>query len=310
MLSYLAYGLGIHSELPIPEFTQAEINGDILICLDSHRRVADVVPAAVAQKTIAVQLDRNESIIYQRDVGVCVVHNGCKIIVSPNQDATDQQISSLLTGMAMPILLYQRGALILHGSAVSIEGHAVVFLGHSGEGKSSMAAALHARGHPLLVDDVVAVTLTVNQALLCPGFSQVKLTPELADMLGYDRDRLYFLDIPSAKQAYRPQQRLDRGPLTIQRIYVLASGPEVNVYPLKPYEAVIAHLQYAGLTGVLPARDKRHFLQCAALARACPTYKLQRPRDLTFLPKLARLVEESVIDDIHRSTSVHIRLAS
>ena len=47
----------------------------------------------------------------------------------------------------MGIVLYQRNLLVLHASAVNIAGGAVVFLGVSGEGKSSTAATFVTHGY-------------------------------------------------------------------------------------------------------------------------------------------------------------------
>ncbi len=310
MLSYLAYGLGVHSELPIPEFTATEVPCDVSIGLDRNGKITNYVPVQVAEQTVAVKLDQEEAVVYHKNIGVYLVQRGCRIIVIPRPDITADRISHFLVGMVIPVLLYQRGLLILHASAISIDGHAIVFLGHSGEGKSTMAAALHARGHSLIADDIVAVTLRGNQASLSPGFSQLKLTPDTAEILGYDRNKLVVLNAQPGKRAYRPKQVFSRQSLPVRQIYILVSGSELSVHSLKPHEAVVQLIRYAGLTGLLPPRDKKNFLQCTALVKACPIYQLQRPRNLTFLSKLARLVEESMNYDIHPSESVNNTLAS
>jgi hypothetical protein len=49
------------------------------------------------------------------------------------------------------------GHTVLHGGSVSIDGCAVVLVGHSGAGKSTLTAALARRGHAYLADEVVAI---------------------------------------------------------------------------------------------------------------------------------------------------------
>ena len=51
----------------------------------------------------------------------------------------------------------ESGASVLHGGAVAIGGRAVVVVGHSGRGKSTLTTALTRAGHPFLADEVVAV---------------------------------------------------------------------------------------------------------------------------------------------------------
>ena len=54
-------------------------------------------------------------------------------------------------------MLQHRGYLVLHGSAVLVNGRAVVFSGDSGAGKSTLAASMVHHGYQLITDDVVAI---------------------------------------------------------------------------------------------------------------------------------------------------------
>jgi hypothetical protein len=80
--------------------------------------------------------------------------------------------SSLLLGPGLPLLLFAGGVLCLHASAVAHQDGAVLFLGDSGRGKSTLAARL---GANRLADDIVpcAAVDGIPQAL--PRFPQLKL---------------------------------------------------------------------------------------------------------------------------------------
>ena len=56
-------------------------------------------------------------------------------------------------------LLGQRGGVILHASSVMLDGRALVFLGHSGAGKSTMAEIASGCGAEVLSDDRTIVTI-------------------------------------------------------------------------------------------------------------------------------------------------------
>jgi hypothetical protein len=56
-------------------------------------------------------------------------------------------------------LLGRRGGVILHASSVVVEDAALVFLGHSGAGKSTMAEIASACGAEVLSDDRTIVTI-------------------------------------------------------------------------------------------------------------------------------------------------------
>ncbi len=61
--------------------------------------------------------------------------------------------------MALTHLLAGHGLYLLHGGAVVLDGRAVVVLGDTGTGKSTLAYAAHLRAWPVLADDAVLVRL-------------------------------------------------------------------------------------------------------------------------------------------------------
>lgn len=66
--------------------------------------------------------------------------------------------------------------LVLHGSAVGIDGRAVVFCGPSGSGKSTVAAAMALSGAAVITDDALRVTLGAAGPPRCfPGVPELRL---------------------------------------------------------------------------------------------------------------------------------------
>src|SRR5439155_7066849 len=94
-------------------------------------------------------------------------------------------------GLALPHLLYTRGAHVLHASCVSLDGQAVAFLGLPRSGKSSAAAALLRRGWKLVSDDALPVTASPSGPLAHPAFPALRLFDPTADWFADgDRERL------------------------------------------------------------------------------------------------------------------------
>jgi hypothetical protein len=65
----------------------------------------------------------------------------------------DNTLRHLLIDQVIPRLLAVGGRLVLHASAVAVDGEAIAFIGPSGAGKSSMAAGWVQAGATLLADD-------------------------------------------------------------------------------------------------------------------------------------------------------------
>jgi hypothetical protein len=242
-----------------------------------------------------VDATTDEVYLFWKDVGAYLVRNGCEIVVDPLPSMDEQVTRLFLLGSALGVLIHQRGLLTLHASAVALNGGAVVFMGESGWGKSTTAAALHARGHNVLADDLVALDMSSTGApTVLSGFPRLKLSPEPAAALGHDLEKL---------SVFHPEdERRDCGvrfqptSLPLVCIYVLGAGSRQTIELLRPQEAFVelVHHSYAIYflknAGATPA----HFRQCARLAGVFPIYRLNRQLALSALPGIARLVEEHV----------------
>ena len=313
---YHAYGLKIRASLPLPEFIPASeffpaaagsdvAIHDVVISVNRQRSIDDYVPPEAIAQPLALHLTKEEAVVFLQEAGVFLLRGGGEIIVIPAPDASEQRIRLALTGTIMAILLYQRGAFILHGSVVNLHGRAVAFLGNSGEGKSSLAAALHAQGHPIVADDVAALTLdsrTLKGQMLekgaiavTPAFPQLKIYPEVADILGYDPAALYPLHPHLSKRGYRLPDNFPQTPLPLQQIYILSSGPHLSIDPLKPQVAIMELARHSQLATLSEMGEAFQFRQCATLVKACPVHRLQRPRNLALLSEVAGWVEKQVV---------------
>ena len=136
---YTAYGLQIESQLALPEL------------LPSTVRTTDV---AIRYGAVPSSLDNptGQGIVYQAKPGQLLltldgianylVSDGTEITIARAPGSRDDDVRLFLLGSAFGALLHQRSVLPLHGSAVATPHGAAVFVGHSGYGKSTLAAAL------------------------------------------------------------------------------------------------------------------------------------------------------------------------
>jgi hypothetical protein len=82
------------------------------------------------------------------------------VTVRPVPGGRTELVSILLAGTVTALLLTLRGSTVLHASAVSTGARALAVVGHSGRGKSTLAALLCAGGADLVTDDVLVVDAT------------------------------------------------------------------------------------------------------------------------------------------------------
>ncbi|MEM7064672.1 MAG: serine kinase [Cyanobacteria bacterium P01_B01_bin.77] len=297
MFSYFAYGLRIQSEIAIPEFitTDSDYDPQITIHLEQERSLSDHLPERVINEAGYFKLTRTDSIFYIRNVGLFFINAGAKIFILPAPDTSEALLRSYLVGTVMGILLYQQGLLVLHASAVNIHGDAVAFLGVSGEGKSSAAAAFQAVNYDVMTDDVAPVILGGAAPVLIPGFPQIKLSQESATALEHDFEALSLLASTPIKRGYRLHQEFSHTPLPLKHIYVLTSDTDFDagfsIERLSHQEAVVELSRHSRPSTLFHKPDVQHFLQCTSLAKACPVYRLKRPRNIALLPELVHQVD-------------------
>jgi hypothetical protein len=212
---------------------------------------------------------------------------------------TDQTLARLpLLGPVMGTLLRQRGNLVLHASSVAIDGRAVAFIGHKGFGKSTTAASLQARGHPLVADDVLPVTVN-GSATVWPGYPQLKLWPEAAKAaLGDGPERLQNLHDRVSKKGRTAQGAAPDVPLPLEAVYVLDRGETLQVTKRSKTDGFLELLRHTYAAEQLHDGDDAaaadRLKQYTALAETVAVRTLTRPRDLSSLDALARLIERDV----------------
>src|SRR5262245_28440463 len=152
MFAYTAYGLHIHSALELPELVAAArpASADLVISYGPIERRPTTGNYAQGDTWGS----SGEAYLFWEDAGAFLVRGGREIIVHPLPGVEERVTRLFLLGAALGVLLYQRELVVLHASAVALNGSAVAFLGESGAGKSTMAAAMHAYGYEIIADDI------------------------------------------------------------------------------------------------------------------------------------------------------------
>jgi hypothetical protein len=296
MHSYHAYGLGICSELALPELTVSENSPD-KNSPDVEIRLADAdqVPAQAVRNRPYLTIASNQALLSVEEAGTFIIRGGREILVIPEAGVDERLLRRYLCGTVMGILLDQMGLLVLHASAVTIEGKACAFVGNQGSGKSSIATVLCGRGHRFVCDDVAAVRLMPGQAWIYPAFPQMKVSLETAAAASLPREALIELDRFEDKRGYRLPGDFGTKPVPLNEVFVIAPSEEPSAQPpLSPQDVVRELLRHTFPTRLGQAGDGRHLLKCAGLSRQVPLYRLPRARSVAELPEFARAVEHYV----------------
>lgn len=227
-----------------------------------------------------------DTVVWRRETRLQI--SATEIVVDTADDVFARQC---VVGPGLGILLHRRGPLVLHGGAVEVDGRAVVVVGHKGAGKSTTSAALVARGHRLLTDDIVVVDEVDGALWVRPGPTQMKLRDNSAEAVGVETER--FLDgLDKGVWHGAPPAA---GPAPLGLVCPLAWGDHVALAPLAggaAFGAVFEHVYAPRLLSATAAAPLMGPVK--RLVTAAPVRRLVRPPTLDALGAAVRTVEAAV----------------
>lgn len=282
MYHYFAHGLQITSELACPELVPlafGEQGGDVTIRLGA-------TPAALENPTnvsVLYQAKPNQFLLNLDQIGRFWVCDGKQITIEPAPAAPEDTIRLFLLGSAVGALLHQRGQVILHGSAVATVRGAVIFVGPSGVGKSTLAAALQQQGYRVLADDVCSLVYdeATQQAQVLPGLAHLKIWADAAAQLELTGAVTRRVRPELEKYALPLHSPFDSTPVCVHAVYVLKTSnlDEWQIEPLTPrqkMEALVTNTYRQRFLAGLGMRQQ-HFQQLIRITGAIRVCRVTRP---------------------------------
>ena len=293
MRNYVAYGLRIRSDLPLPELSDAEAGSEADVSVRLGQVELGPCEQAADRSELRVSIDGTR--FWLDGVGTYAVCDGREIIIHRDADADDRLLRFNLLGLAMALLLHQRNMVVLHASVVSIDDGAAAFLGHSHSGKSTTAAALHRRGHPMITDDIAAIDVdTTGQSIVHPAFPLMRLWPEAVVSVGLYPDTLETVYDGSPKRSSPASAGFATEPVPLRTIYLMEYGRQFQIEPIAPAAAVAELLNHSFVAGILKPTNTAasHFHRCVKLAQSVRIVRLIRRRSIAELDQLAESIEE------------------
>jgi hypothetical protein len=306
--AYRAHGLLVAStvELPLPPGPPGPDRPDLLLGHVRERAVPDEHPpgqllATTARDdgTVLYSLVRDQDRCVLRYPGLCEfvgdpILSDVTVHLHPGVDPGLVRV--LAAGALIAIHLRLRHELVLHASAVRVDGRALAFVGASGMGKSTLAAALCREGHELVSDDVLRVDLTDPAVVRAhPGSTETRLrlsARHLADTAPPDTVR------PTAdgRLAVRPAA-WSTAPLPLLACVVPRPShraeEDVAVERLPPVASLMRLSQFPRIVGWIdPISTAADFQALGDLIERVPVFEARIPWGLPFAPGvLDRLIE-------------------
>lgn len=288
--SYHIYGMRIRSEFQLLLAGCELQEHDVTI---SQGQVPDP-PTAIADRRNWFHASPDGISFGIQDVGRFQIYGGNDVRVQRAAGAEDASIRPFLVGSSIGYLLHQQRRLPLHASCVEVNGGCVAFVGRRGEGKSTLAALLHDRGHSVLTDDICATQVFADRPpMVALGSPTLKLKPASLAAIGQDSQMLNRVAPHIDKFGYHPNQNSVSSVLALKAIYILRTGKSLKIHETTNVVALSRLKRFTYRRWVLPGicEAANHFEMCARLASQIPIRILDRPRDLARVDETLDLLE-------------------
>jgi hypothetical protein len=274
------YGFEVKSELPFARLNAAAgTRGELKIEVATEPLVApgqDPVSALVDEKgrcwyasyeleggACLLELPPSGSFLLEPDAG--------RVVVERTSEGDGDLLEHRIASSALCTLLAMRGDLVLHASAVEVDGRAVLFCGPTQRGKSTLARALGESGHRLLSEDGIAIDLEGEAPTAFPGARGVRARSRDGD----GRPRTDLLPDPGPGEPT---------PCPVATVVLLVErGSAFELEPLEPARALALltpNLVHSGGRASIAAA----FARLATLLRSVPALSVSLPDDLDALP--------------------------
>lgn len=225
-----------------------------------------------------------------------LLEDGRSILFAPESGDGLADVPIFLIGTVFGILLHQREQIVLHASAVRVNGKSVLFCGSAGAGKSTLAAALAQRGYPLITDDVCTVSIE-------PGLPpqvhsdgrQLKLWAQAIERLELAPARGERVRAKLEKFYVTPSE-VFTDPLPLGAVYMLREARPPHAPGVEQPNVVDAALllrRNAYRPRLISQLNQRagYFRAAAAIANAAGVYYLTRALDFGQMPDVIGALE-------------------
>jgi hypothetical protein len=300
--------LVVDSAVPLPELrraasSRADFRFDMSVVAARRSRIAWshrwLQPDGASWLSIG-SIDGDRLLRFARLADFIVSSDRRSIRCEAAPDATPETIRHLLLDQVLPALAGGPRRFGIHASAVAINGAAVGFLGRSGRGKSTLAAALGVRGAPIVTDDCLMLTWSASRIVAVPTYPSLRLWPDAAARFATTAD--------TARVAqYSPKLRVGNGnaaglrfrhrPIRVGRLYLLERSRRrcPQIVPLSSRDSYIELMTFRFRLDPRDRSQLRH--ECDQLVRvagAVPVARLQIPSGLARLSE----VRDAIMADL------------
>jgi hypothetical protein len=311
LLTYSYSYKRIQSCIPIPELPQsAATECDFVFIIESQLK--QVISFHKSYHWLSPELDpvlsycKQDSFHWLQFPGHAdfrVSLDARNITCYPAQGVTHETVRHFLLDQVLPRCMAYQGEIILHASAVNFKDSAIIFLGNSGTGKSTLAGNFHQAGQPVVSDDCLLIQESGMSFQAVSTYRGLRLWDDSLEILfpsgskiepmpGYSEKKRILLDAPESST-------LKNG-LPVAAMFILCPpqnnpGVDVLLERISRREVFIALMKQSFHLDVFDTkRMECHMQVLGRIISGLPAFRLVLRHDYGLLPLARQKIVEAV----------------
>lgn len=206
----------------------------------------------------------------------------------------------LVEDQVLPRVIAHDGTLVLHAGSVRVNDVAILLVGASGRGKSTLSASFDLAGFRLLGDDAMVISALDGRQCVRPVYSSLRLLPDSVEALLPKSVGTSDVAHYSSKQRIDIPVYLDENalPVPIAATFVIGQFSKDEQIASRPMTIAEACMMFVENSFALDpsdlARARDRLERASDLARNVPAFEICYPRDYARLPDVRRAIIDQV----------------
>ena len=296
MTNYRVFNLTVDSDTTLPELPESNQVCSITIrqagCID-HTNISWLHDWLDQEHEVEISLGKADQdfILHFPELADFRIA-GNLVEYAPHQDLPDNTLRHLLLDQVLPRLIGHQGSLVLHASGVVLpKKDAVLFVGESGIGKSTLASAFEKSGATPLADDCVLIDLREN-VTVSASYSGLRLYPDSLEATNQAQGEL--VNHYSEKRRSTSSGEIKQVPLGT--ICLLSQSEGINVAPSRSADDLAKLINQCFLLDVTDLEvHRRQFRDLQALLEHdVSLLRVAYPHDLEQLGTLVNEIKSAI----------------
>jgi len=289
---YQAFGLSIQSEIALPPLFETPY----IHAPDINVVLADVSSNGLEQADVIKPFSQfNQTQLWLNITDVALFEVSANVIkIAPLSDDWDS-IRLFLLGSCFGAVMHLKQDLVLHGNTIKFADGCAVFMGPSGNGKSTLASAFYKKGYQILADDLARVDETLQ---VQPSYPQLKLWQDSAKKLEIDTSELKRVRPQDAKFAVPINDSFFNHPLPVKALYILNTHNQdefifeelSGVDKFQPLKNNTFRPHFTQAFGM----QKAHLKRVSQLASQARVVRITRPNHGFQIDELVKRIEQDM----------------